>query len=267
MSDAVDKFVLVEATKTHQGKDKPLHFQENKSRYGKFLDRIIHVVVDEYPEYVGHSAWLLEHHQRNMIMRGLEGCIPEDVILISDIDEIPNRDKIKKFKDEKGIKIFKQRMFYYYLNCINAEIRGSDYSWLGTVMVPYSPTLVPQNLRTLSMNLIARYPKNLWQQPNWWLWIFRNIYWKGETLRFVDSGGWHFSYLGGVERIINKLEAFAHTEYNKEEYKDAQKIKEAINSGKDIFGRSFIYKYIPLDSTYPEYIFKNRDKFQHLLKT
>src|SRR4051812_5983866 len=79
LDPVVDKFVLVEATKTHQGKEKPLYFTMNKSRYEKFLPKIIHVVVDTYPDYEGQSAWLLEHHQRNMIMKGLEGCSPADV--------------------------------------------------------------------------------------------------------------------------------------------------------------------------------------------
>src|SRR3954464_1583382 len=74
LDPVVDKFVLVEATKTHQGKDKPLYFLENKARYEKFLAKIIHVVVNEYPDYEGKSAWLLEHHQRNMIIEGLKEC-------------------------------------------------------------------------------------------------------------------------------------------------------------------------------------------------
>src|ERR1035438_146655 len=121
LDKTVDKFVLVEATKTHQGKEKPLHFSENKKRFEKFLPKIIHVIVDDYPEYEGKSAWILEQHQRNMIQTGLNNCKPDDIILISDVDEIPNSDKILEYKNKSGIKIFRQRMFYYYINCSNAS--------------------------------------------------------------------------------------------------------------------------------------------------
>jgi beta-1,4-mannosyl-glycoprotein beta-1,4-N-acetylglucosaminyltransferase len=263
----VDKFVLVEATKTHQGKDKPLYFADNKARYGRFLPKIIHVVVNEYPEFEGKSAWLLEHHQRNEIMKGLKGCKPKDVILISDVDEIPRPEKVVEYKGVKGIKIFRQRMFYYFLNCVNAGNNQSNYNWHGTVMVNYKPDLIPQDLRTLGMTLMGSYRANLSQRLYWWKWKLRNIYLKGKRLKYIDNGGWHFSYLGGVEKIIHKLEAFAHTEYNKDQYKDPEKINEAIKSGKDIFGRNFAYKVIVLDRTFPKYVVANVEKFTSLISS
>jgi beta-1,4-mannosyl-glycoprotein beta-1,4-N-acetylglucosaminyltransferase len=264
----VDRFVLVEATKTHQGKEKPLHFQENKARYQKFLAKIIHVVVDTYPGYQGKSAWILEHHQRNMIMKGLEGCKPGDVILISDVDEIPRPEKITAYRDSIGIKIFRQRMFYYYLNCVNAGVNQSNYNnWYGTVMVNYSPNLIPQDLRTLQMTLMGNsFRTSFSRRFEGWLWKVKNVYLKGKILRYIDNGGWHFSYLGGVEKIIYKLEAFAHAEFNKEKFKDAQKIEDAIQNGKDIFGRNLSYKYISIDPSYPKYITDNLEKFAFLIK-
>src|ERR1035438_6113570 len=154
LNDYVDCFVLVESTKTHQGKDKPLHFSDNKNRYQKFLPKIIHIVVDQYPEYEGKSAWILEHHQRNMILKGLKDCTPDDIILISDLDEIPNPSKIAEYAGKSGIKIFRQSMYYYFLNCINTS-NSDTYRWCGTVMCNYNKTLIPQQMRDISIKMLS----------------------------------------------------------------------------------------------------------------
>src|SRR5579859_7699219 len=124
LNSVVDKFVLVEATLTHQGKPKPLYYNENKARYSGFHDKIIHVIVDKYPDYEGKSSWVLEHHQRNMIMQGLKECQPDDTILISDLDEIPRPELIKVYEHSKGIKIFRLSVYYYFINCVNSSAGG-----------------------------------------------------------------------------------------------------------------------------------------------
>lgn len=265
LNDIVDKFVLVEATKTHQGKDKPLYFSENKNRFEKFLPKIIHVVVDEYPDYEGKSTWVLEHHQRNMIAKRLKSCKPNDTILISDLDEIPNSEKIAEWKNKSGIKIFRQKAFYYFLNCINTS-NGDSYRWNGTVMLNYSEIQKPQELRELSMTLLSLYHQKLIHRIFWHFWKFFKLDLKGKKIIFVPDGGWHFSFLGGVDAIIKKLEAFAHDEYNKQEFKDAKSIEAAISSGKDIFGRNFSYRFIQVDNSFPKYILENKSKYSHLIK-
>src|ERR1700679_2349278 len=85
LKNVVDKFVLVEATRTFQGKEKNLFFEENKIRFKEFEDRIIHIVIDTYPVNEGNSAWFLEDYQRNMIMDGLKNCTEYDRILVSDV--------------------------------------------------------------------------------------------------------------------------------------------------------------------------------------
>ena len=265
LNDYVDKFVLVEATKTHQGKDKPLHFSDNKNRFQKFLPKIIHIVIDEYPEYEGKSAWVLEHHQRNMILKGLENCTPDDVILISDLDEIPRPERIKEYSNQSGIIIFRQTMYYYFLNCINAT-NSDKYRWNGTVMVSYKDIIKPQELREMSLNMGRIFHQKIINRVYWRLNKLINIDSKGIKIRFINNGGWHFSYLGGVDAIIKKLESFAHTEYNSEEFKNPERIKEAINRGEDIFGRGFSYRFVKLDDTFPKFIVDNKDKYNHLVK-
>ncbi len=265
LNDVVDRFVLVEATRTHQGKLKTLLFNENKERYKKFKDKIIHIVIDEYPPYEGRSAWILERYQREMIAKGWTNCQEDDIILVSDVDEIPAPDKISKFKNSKGVFIFRQRMYCYYLNCENVN-RAGNYRWDGTVMSRYGYKLSPMQLRELSIirggSFSSRIPRRLYN-------ILKLIRWQIShriKIKSVQDGGWHFTYLGGTDMIIRKLEAFAHTEFNKKQYKNPDKIEEIINTGKDIFNREFKYEFVPLDNSFPAYIVNNKEKYKRLIK-
>lgn len=258
----VDKFVLVEATKTHQKQIKPLHYLENKNRFIKFSDKIIHIIVDNYPTFFTNfrfpTTWDYEMNQRNGISKGLKNCKPDDVIIISDIDEIPRPEKILQYKDIPGIKVFKQNMYYYFCNCIN--ISEDDY-WYGSVMTHFNNFATPQDYRQVAIMKNRRDIKKR-------LKLKQEITQKlgNQEIVVVENGGWHFSYSGGVEKIIEKLESFAHSEYNKNKYKNREKILRAINTGADIFGRNFCYNYVKLDETFPKYLIQNTDKFKHLIK-
>src|SRR3954453_15788720 len=88
LAAVVDRFVLVEARQTHQRAAKPLHYAENRARFEPFVDRIEHVVVEEFPpEATG--TWACENWQRNAIRLGIRSAKAGDTILISDVDEIP----------------------------------------------------------------------------------------------------------------------------------------------------------------------------------
>ncbi len=223
LNDVVDKFVLVEATKTFSNVGKPLYFKENKERFKKFEDKIIHIVVDEYPTF--ESAWDYEWHQRNSITKGLIDCKDNDIILISDIDEIPNPVQINKYKKYSGVKVFKQKMFYYYLNKIDLI---NPY-WTGVRMLNYSDFIKndssPQKTRHLRGTL-------------------------------VNDGGWHFSYLGGAEKIAEKIKSFSHQEYNSSVYTDLVKIQQKIENGYDLLDLKNTRRYvgIEIDKSFPKYI-------------
>jgi beta-1,4-mannosyl-glycoprotein beta-1,4-N-acetylglucosaminyltransferase len=267
LDSCVDKFVLVEATLTHQGKPKPLHYDENKERFAAFHHKIIHVIVSEYPDNSESSAWVFEKFQRNSIRDGLKNAKPGDVIMISDVDEIPRPEKIKESANMKGTRVFRQRMYYYYLNCVNATAVGDQqYLWNGTVMINYEDLNRPiQEFREAGVMLLAKFNPSFIRRIYYSWFLYRKVYSKGFNVRFISDAGWHFSYLGGVEKIIQKLEAFAHEEYNKPEYKDPQRIEKAIANGEDIFGRWFRYRFVPIDDSWPTYIQSKRDLFSKLI--
>ncbi len=124
----MDKFVISEATETFSGLKKPLYYEENKYLFNEFADKIIHVVVDDTPEGGTHER---DTFQKNAVTRGLSGCKDEDIILFSDLDEIPNPDKIREilqnFQDDK-IYHFAQRLFYCYLNMEEVSGNGNGFT-------------------------------------------------------------------------------------------------------------------------------------------
>jgi len=265
LKDKVDHFVLVEATLTHQGKPKPLYYNENRHRFKEFENRITAIVVENYPSNTDSSAWKYEHHQRNCIMKGLTACKPEDIIIISDLDEIPNPTCLDQKPDKSEILVLKQRMYYYFLNCINST-NASSYYWNGSTITRFDNLKSPQELREISIRLSGLNHPNFIYRQYWKTWNYFAFKLKNVKVRLVNDGGWHFSYLGGSDAIIKKIEAFAHTEYNKPEFKEISQIEELITHGKDIFNREFTYSFVSIDDSFPNYITDNLYRFAHLIK-
>ena len=129
LAPVVDRFVISEATETFSGIKKPLYYEENKELFAAFQDRIIHVVVDDTPQGDTHYR---DTFQKNAVTRGLKDCTDDDIVIFSDLDEIPNPDKIREIlQDFQADRIyhFAQRLFYCYLNM--EEVSGSLLSYAG----------------------------------------------------------------------------------------------------------------------------------------
>lgn len=257
LSPVVDKFVLVEAAKTFTGKSKEFVFENNKERFYDFLDKIEHIKVDDMPmpncaenDALGNN-WLLETFQRDAIMRGLSGCSFEDIIIISDLDEIPSPAVITKYlqDDVHEIWVLKQMLMYYFVNnsCF------TDPIWRGSRLGRYKNLLYPeQDLPVRSYYQFSK--KGL---PS---------YFRFCNGRDIDNAGWHFSYCGGVDAIIKKREAISEQQYNNADNMLADSMREAIKKGKDIYGRNqFRYAPIRLNSSFPEYLLNNQEKYKHLI--
>lgn len=233
LNPAVDRFVLVESTKTFSLKDKPLIFKEHKNMFSEFLPKIEHVIVEDL---FSSNPWDNEKKQRNSIMRGLTKCSGEDVIIFSDCDEIPRIEAMSRFDDRGPLMGFKQEMYYYYLNGL------TDIQWCGSKICRYR-------------NMVKASPVE-----------FRDTCLGGTSL-IIPNGGWHFSFLGTPEKIAQKIKAFSHQELNLPEYTDPDKIRKRIESATDIFSRNTIsLKYVEIDSSFPSYVLGNLEKFKFLVR-
>jgi len=234
----VDSFVIVESTVNHQGKPKKLHFDIEK--YKKFKNKINYIVVDDTPEDIkkphegGES--LVEQHQRNSIMKGLKNASDNDLVILSDVDEIPNLNKLNEF-DKNKYAVFSQKMFMYKLNLLNLK----ENNWHGSKICLKKNFKSPQWLRDLKFK----------KYPFWRIDKIRN-------LQIIRDGGWHFAYLQSPKNISKKIKSFAHGEFNKADIANEENIKLKIERGQDIFNRGYGLKKINIDSTFPEYIIKNQ---------
>ena len=176
LEPVVDHFVLVEATRTHSGNPKPLVFDENRARFERFADKIIHVVVDDLPD-PDPDRWIPERFQRDCITRGLDGSAPDDLVIVSDVDELPEPGVLTELRDVRfDVAVLELRMCYYRANW---EL---DEPWPLTRIARADHVTSPQDLRD-SKPLLA-----------------------------VRDAGVHLSSLMDVSQIVEKYRNFAHAE-------------------------------------------------------
>ena len=243
LNEFVDFFVFVESTSDHQGNPKKLNFDLNK--FKKFNKKIIYIIVDDTaealkkPHFGGES--LVEKHQRNSLMRGLKNSNDNDLIILSDIDEIPDPKKISLFNKKNKYTVFSQKMFNYKLNLLNE----TESDWHGSKACLKKNLKSPQWLRNLKFK----------KYPFWRLDKIRN-------LQIIENGGWHFAYLQNPENISKKIRSFAHGEFNNENFANQKNIQEKIKMEKDIFDRKISFKKVKIDTSFPKYIVENKEKFK-----
>lgn len=250
LSDVVDYFVLSEATRTHSGIYKPLYYKMNKRRFQKFNDKIIHIIVEDMPmtreeldlcitgkdkkwiesKYQVEDNWVRERFQRNALMRGLQNCNPEDIIIIGDADEIVRRSIVSTIKSTivEGSNAVEQTLHTYYLNW-----RCTNMPWWGSKIIKrrYLEDDTPSEVR--------------FHTP---------------ASRYVYNGGWHFGFLGGANAIRKKIRSYAHQEFLIPDV--LNNIEERLRLKQDALGRLYQYEVVEIDDTYPEYIRNNLGRFK-----
>ncbi|ANS04308.1 hypothetical protein [uncultured Mediterranean phage] len=214
LDDCVDFFVLAEATLTHAGKEKKLYYGENKEMFKEFNHKIIHVVVNDFPHkypninYDKKQQWKNENFQRACLDRGIKklSLHDDDIIVLADVDEIPNPSVLKEIKKENMESLELSMDFYYYnLNC------KMKNKWeMGANVFGYKTFKEFPNAHAARLS---------------------------PPVRRISKGGWHLSYFGNEEFIRNKIQNFAHQEYNKEQFINDEHIKKCIENAADVFGR------------------------------
>ncbi len=244
LNDYVDYFVIIEGNKTWQNNSKQFRFDINK--YKKFSDKIIYVQVVDMPD--GDDPYKRENHQRNCISRGIKNAKEDDLIIISDLDEIPNPKKLKLFKFKDKYAAFHQKHFYYK---INLQSERNPF-WIGSRICVKKYLKSPQWLRELKFK--------------------KRPFWRIDKLRLnniIDQGGWHFCNLKKPENLLYKYKNLCETNdpYHFKEkidpkYLDLKEIEKRIKQKEDIIGRNDKFKKIEINSDYPNYIIENINKLE-----
>ena len=245
LNQYVDKFIIAEATKDHSGKEKKLNF--SYKNFSKFKDKIIYLIIEDLPINVKSQKknWTPNHwrdqYQRNTLVRGFKNCHNDDLIMISDIDEIPNPKKLSSFKIQNKYACFMQKNFQSKLNLLNV----SDKYWMGTKICQKKFLKSPQWLRNIKTK----------KRPFW-------KFYKPKEPQLIFDGGWHFSFLKKPQDIAKKIKAYSHQEFYRDEFIDEDKIALRIKNNVDLFDRNINYKKVEIDKSFPEYILNNTSIFK-----
>ena len=275
LNQFVDQFIIVESTYTHSGKKRDLIF--NIQNYKKFKNKIKYYVVDKKPDEIEtinsydsdhvkenktimNAVWF-ENSQRNAISNLLVSAEPTDQIIISDLDEIPNLEKIN-FKNIKNkLILFKQKMFYYKFNLILDQM-----TWCGSKSCKKAHLISPQWLREIKDK---KYP--------WWRIDTHFSKKKYNDIFFVQNGGWHFTNIKTPEEIDRKLRTYLHHFDYEQSNIGPEDINKMIKEKKPVYDlqansseakdRSHTKLKITNLSELPSYIQLNKEKYnQWILK-
>ena len=204
----VDYFVIVESIFTHRGEKRELRF--NLQKFQKFKNKIIYLVYDENPKnieeisenddkgqkskkYIFNAAFR-ENGQRNFISKGLSNAENDDLILISDVDEIPNLENLNFNNLNQKIILFQQDMFYYKFN-----LKLPNLIWTGTKACKKKNLKSPQWLRNIKDRKYPFYRIDTFFSDTKYI-----------NIKFINGGGWHFSNIKTAAEIEHKLRSYLH---------------------------------------------------------
>ena len=279
--DVVDHFILVESSVTHQGTAKTYIFEENKERFSKYLDKIIHIKIDNTPDDFGNlieveattfkdkiynsikrdikatslfnindinqRGFGRDFFQKECVKLGMELASEQDILISSDLDEIPNPEilsRLSEFFESDSLYTFSQIHYCYYLNMIY-------HTHINNSRINSTVTNYWHGSRMGAWGLLKHYPLNeVRAQEN----------------NLIMDGGWHFSWQGGKDRVKLKLQSYSHQENNQQSIINSV---DSILDGKDSFTDFRGGRASKVDiglETHPEYLVTNIDRFKHLIK-
>lgn len=240
LADVVDYFVLSEATVTHRNTPKPLYYDDNKDRFRDFRDKIIHNVITDASDVYKGNPWNIDHYMHDNIHS--KGIIQDtDLVIIGDADQIVRESALQYVlhgTESPNIpRVFEMMYSYYFFNCVHLDMK-----WNSSFIVPGN---IFKSLPT-DAHTIRYHPDKtqLWFEP-------------------VRDGGWHFSYMGGIESIKEKIRSFSDASVDVPQFLDDAHLLRVIDEGMDLYNRTCEGRlgFVPLDGEFPRYILDNQTKF------
>ena len=232
----IDKFIIIESVYTFQGQKKDLIFDRIKNRFLPFKDKIIYVVDDRKPH---PNPWINERRLRNAAAAAINklSLTSNDYIGISDVDEIPDTNTLLELKCEQTISFlgFFPNFYYYNLNWRKKrKLPGSIYGKTDRIYYRFNFELDRMRDALTFAWRVGGGDQEI----------------KPCGLNSFNAGGWHFSCFESVDKIVNKLKSFSHSEYNTSEFTDPEKIKQLIKYGKDIVMRTGEEELVEIKESY-----------------
>lgn len=249
----VDAFCICEGKYTFTGQEKPYFIEQFQEQLRPWLDKIVYYKFE--PDITGldfskkdesfnpnSPAWHMERGQRNSLIELCKSLAGGDLIMVSDLDELPDPAVVAAMHSGRlaigrGCRL-EMKMHYYYMNCIG--IGHANAKWHKAFVVPVSEALQSPGLEYMRLS---------------------------STMNLISDAGWHFSYLGGAEKVSEKINASSHTETNRPEINNLIHLKRCVELGIDHLGRpGHEYAFLPV-GVYPEPLARLMRKNLNLVKT
>lgn len=208
--DVVDHFIVIESNYTHSGVPKKLNVKENVDRFSKYFPKIQIKTFSVNSNFDFTDSWKLEVAQRNSVLIFTDEYSDDDMMIISDVDEIPNKnifDSIKQNVRDRDVVKLSQTMFYY-----NLKNRLVSYPIWGASYVAKKKIIKTHSANKIRLN---------YELP----------------VHSMSDGGWHLTYFMSAEQIQNKIKSFAHSEFNTPYYTNLERIQKCIDTSTDIYER------------------------------
>ena len=262
----VSNFIICEANFNHNGTNRKLKFDINK--FSKFKEKIIYIPLEEQPKNLRKilnsdnqsiknskildNALLRENFQRNFLKNKIKNFHDDDLIIISDVDEIPN---LENFTYKAKITFFEQKMFYYKLNLLH-----KNFKWYGSKITKKKHLKSPQWLR----NIKSR------KYPFWRIDILFSMK-KYNNINFIENGGWHFTNIKSAKKIDYKMKNFLHHLEYEESGLGVEEIRKIISEKKVFYDHNAdkrdkkwsaeIILVKESDQHLPNHIIENKEKY------
>jgi len=255
--DNVDIFVISEANYSHKGDNRKTQF--DISKFSKYAKKIRYIPLFERPAGK-NDFWKNENFIRNNIANGLFDANPEDRVIISDLDEIPNPTKINLYQPKFFRADFHQRYYSYFFNNYwlgdigkNGSIEPNSNIWLGSKITTYKHFVDfyksnATSVRSYKSNGLTRAIKRKW-------FLHFNV-------QRILNGGWHFTWIFPICDIVKKIENTAHQEFNTPELKDPNHIKNMIYNGRDFHKPDSRYQAQEINNQFPDYLIKKQSLYK-----
>jgi hypothetical protein len=252
--NTVDYFVLVESNTTFTGLPKEYFFENNKERFAPYLEKILHIKLDDSIEEQRRvlpgqidDTWVREKYQRYIAYKELTDVAPEDLLIISDCDEIPRADMIEMIRDDENDYdryIVYVAQFNYKINYMKIQHPSSH------------PAIIVTRGRVFT---------NPQQEREY------SFYWNAKPANTVSvhHGGWHFTYFGNEDHCLNKIKSFAHTEQNigkiVNEYNIAWMIRNKYGHEGIDSKHNERFEYVVVNDYFPKCITENLEQWSHMI--
>jgi beta-1,4-mannosyl-glycoprotein beta-1,4-N-acetylglucosaminyltransferase len=244
LSNVVDYFVLVESNVTFTGNPKEYLFENNKERFSAYLNKIRYIKVDDTPETT--DPWVREKFQRAAGSRGLFDAVPEDIIIVSDCDEIPRAEMIEMIKEDEN----NYERYLLHIPQFNFKLNYMKFLEKG-----HHRQIVVTRFKAFSNPQQEREHTFFWNPV-------------GANSVEVHHGGWHFTFMGGDQSCITKFNSYSHTEVNVPAVVDnfntnwMIRNKYGFEEGLRTDDNKERFEYVVIDEYFPEYIRNNLTKYQ-----